>query len=534
MVRKFVFIALSVILFAGCKTDELDFDNIKVQPITGTYSFPLGEVTYTMRDLILNQEDSELDFQVDEDSLITLVYLDSIDYQVQDDFINIEDIVNSGTVNLGSANPAAPVTGPGSVTFTDSKVLNYEPTGDEIIDSVFYDQGDVVVDVQSTLPGTLAYSFTIQNTRNVTTDAPLVLNGTQVGPGNSSETSSLVNHKTVLTEAIDNTFVVDIDATLTLGAGETFTGGETLTFDLTFANQTFSIIYGKFQQDTAQVGNSTIDIAFFEEMGEEGIFFGNPTITFFTENSFGIPLGLDFSGIFGDDGMGGNQTFLSGDITENLPVMAYPDNNNPGTTVLDTIQINSGNSSIVDLLATSPARLGFNVSGISNPVDPDGANHLVNGSEFSAVIEIEIPMEVRLENLEQSGTLSLGNGLDIQNVDSVFMRVVTINELPFSGILALEIQDSLSNPLYTVTDNLVLNAPFINVNGFVTDPNGVSADIPIAPAGVEALSTGSHVLLTITLNTPGSLNSRDIFVKVLANYAIEVKVGVGGKVNIDL
>lgn len=535
MVKKFVFIAFSVILFAGCNSNELEFDNIEVPTFTGTFNFPLGTATYTIRDLILNQEDSLLDFQVDEDSLITLIYVDSIGYESDTDFIQIQDISHNGSISLTGA--GGPVPGPGSVPLAETFTFNFDPTDNaDVLDSLFYATGDVTVNVTSDIDGTIDYAFSLNNFVTTVNELPLVVSGTLIGAGTSTTSTSvrsLESHKAVLS-GTDNMFTTDFTGTISVGAGQTFAGTESLTFDITFADQTFSIIYGKFGQDTVQVGSETLDIEFFREMGEEGIIFGNPTMRFFFENSFGIPIGIDFSGLFGDDGLGGAQTFLEGNIVDNIPVVASGDINNPGTAVRDTITINSGNSSIVDLLATSPGRLGFNVSAISNPESANTINFITDMNQITSKIEIEIPMELKLEDLEQSINISLGDGFDTSDLDSAELRITTINEFPFSGALAIDIQDSDSVSLFMVTDNFVLEAPFINIDGLVTDANGRTEDILLSPAGVQALETGSHIVMTVTLNTPGSLNSRDIFVKVLSNYRLEVSLGLKGTLKVDL
>ncbi|MEP1096672.1 MAG: hypothetical protein ABJG78_16265 [Cyclobacteriaceae bacterium] len=540
MVKKFVFITFLVILFAGCNSNELDFDNIQLPTANGTFNFPLGTAAYTIRDLILNQEDSLLDFQVDEDSLITLLYFEEIAYNSDTDFIQIQDISKSSSVDLTGI--GGPIAGPGTVPSVPPLTQNYnfafEPDDpSDVLDSLFYASGEVTVNVTSDIEGALDYSFTLNNFVRKDNETPLAISGTLNGTGASTTSTptptDLSEYKAILS-GTGNMFTTDFTGTITLGAGDTFIGDESLTFDITFANQTFSIIYGKFGRDTVQVGNETLNIEFFREMGEEGIIFGNPTMRFFFENSFGIPIGVDFSGLFGDDGLGGTQTFLSGNIVDNIPVIASGDINNPGPSVRDTIEINSGNSSIVDLLATSPGRLGFNVAAISNPEDTTAINFITTTNQITSKIEIEIPLEVKLENLEQSINLSLGDGFDTSDLDSAELRIVTRNEFPFSGILAIDIQDADSTSLFMVTDNFVLEAPFINIDGLVTDANGRTEDIPLSPAGVEALSTGSHIVMTVTLNTPGSLNSRDIFVKILADYRLEISLGVKGTINVDL
>lgn len=526
-VKKFVLIALAVIVFASCNTNELEFDNIDVEDISGIFVFPLGQTSYTMRELIEDQEDAELTLQEDSTSLLTLYYTENISYAIDGEFVQIGDISQFGEVTV----PASPGGADRTENINQTFSLVYQPNEGEDLDSVFYTTGDITMVTTSTLPGNMNFTYSIANTRHVTTDAPLTFSGTINGGGTDNQNTSLVDYKTVLGD--NNVFSVDFSATVDLAAADALTGGETLRFDLTYANQTFSIIYGKFGQDTVQVDNQTLDISFFQDTGDEGIFFGNPQIRFNMSNTFGVPIGLQLSDMYGDDGNGGAQVFLSGAVTES-PLPEMEASQTPGTAAESTIEINKGNSNIVGLLATSPSRLVFDVKGISNANDPTVSNFVRPGDQIDGMIELEVPMEIRLENLQQTFDYSLGDGLDISDLDSAFVRIVTINELPFSGVLSMEVQDADSNTLYTVADNLVFETPFINVNGFVTDPSGSSNDIAISKEGVEAFGVGARVVMTVTLNTPQTQTSRDIFVKVLADYMIEIKVGIGGLVNIGL
>lgn len=526
-VKKFVLIAIVGILYTSCNSNELEFDNIDVDDLTGVFVFPLGSTSYTMRELIEDQQDAELNLIEDSTSFLTLNYSDTISYSIDGEFVQIDDITQNGIVTVPASNTGTDITIPLNQNFT----LVYEPQNDEDLDSIFYNTGDLTVVTTSTLPGVLDFTYTINNTVNVNTNAPISLSGTLNGPSNSTQNVSLVNHKTTLND--NNEFSLDFSSTLALTAADALTGGEQLQFDITYANQTFSVIYGKFGQDTVQVGNQTLDISFFNDTGSEGLFFGDPKIRFNFDNTFGIPIGMQLSDMYGDDGNGNNQIFLSGDVTESpLPEILAAET--PGSTRQSTIEINKSNSNIVPFFATSPSRIVFDVKGISNANDVTASNFVEPGAQIGASIELEVPMEIRLENLQQSFDYDLGDGLDISDLDSAFVRIVTINELPFSGSLQMIIQDADSIPLDTIADNLVFDTPLIDFNGLVTDPSGFSSDIPISPAGIEAFGNGARVVMTVTLNTPVTQTSRDIFVKVLADYMMEIKVGIGGQVNVDL
>lgn len=549
-VKKFVYVVLSAFLIAACNSEELEFDNLEVTPIKGPFVFPLGNSTYVMRDLLGKQTGDSLSFQEDSTSLITLLYYDTITYNAQDEFVQIGDINQSGSATAPASAAGSARTVPFNQTFT----LEYNPQNGEELDSIFYATGDLTMVTTSTLPGTLNYTYTINNTTNINSGNPVTMSGTIVNGGNDTQTQTLVNHKTTLTSN-DNTFTVDLNATVDLAATATLLGTEEVSFVLTYGNQTFNLIYGKFGQDTVQVGNQSIDLDFFSQSNREGITFGNPSISFDFRNSFGLPVGVDFAGVSGVDGNGANTISLTGNIVNNRPTIAgsdvnSPGPNTPGETAQSIIEINNTNSNIVGILASSPSSLLFNIAGISNPTSQTALNYIQPTSQIQAFVTMEIPFEIQLENLKETGSFGLGDGLDLSDVDSAFIRIVTENQLPFNGTISLDVQDADSVSLFPITDttnpeydeeqvarftNLsVIKAPLINIEGIVTDPSGFTQNIKLTEKEVELLGEASHVIITMILNTPVSQTSREIYVKILADYTLEVKVGVGGRFNLDL
>ncbi len=550
-VKKFVFIIVSASLIASCNVGELEFDNLEVTPITGVFSFPLGESTYIMRDLVANQTGDSLSFQEDSTSLYTLLYYDTITYSTPDDLVQIDDINFSGAI--GTIPTAV---GPGTVNLGDSFEISYDPQENEELDSVFYESGDLTITTTSTIAGDVAYTFTIANTTNVNNGNPITVTGNISNGGTDMQTRSLIGHKTVLTDPSgSNALAVDLDAVVTLSGMQSLAGTETLSFDLTYGNQSFSLIYGKFGQDTIQVGDQSIEIDFFSQTAREGITFGNPSITFDFRNLFGVPIGIDFEGVFGDDGAGGNQVFLTGDIVRNDPVIEgspldSPTPTTPGDIAQTIVEINRDNSNLVQLLSQSPERLVFDVAGISNPESTTAGNYLQPTSSITANVTLEVPMEVQFVNFQEEGSFGLGDGLDLSNVDSAFIRLVSNNELPFSGAVNLVVQDADSVNLFPITDTTdpqfdqeqldrftnipVIKAPLINFNGEVTDPSGATEDIALTKEEVELISGASHIIITMVLNTPVTQTSREIYVKILADYTLSLKVGIGGKFNLDL
>lgn len=533
-VKKFVFVIFAGICLIGCNAKDLDFDNIKGPNLSGTFGFPLGEVRYTLREIVDNVGGDDLGLEEDSaTSVLTIFYRDTIAYSAPDDLVQINDITNQ------SAIPIPVLTGPTDPTDPDVQInqsfsIAYDPQDGEELDSIFYNTGDLEATVSSTFSGALSYTLTFENTQDLGSGASAVLSGNIPNGGTDVQSQSLVNHVTRLTSTASNEFIVNFTGTISLNATQSTDGSEEIRIDFVYRNQTFSAVYGKFGRDTLAVGNQEIDLGFFNDIGSQGIVFGNPQMRFDIRNSFGVPIGMDLSGILGDDGEGGSTVNLSGEVTASPPKVNAA--TQLGTSLQSVFEINSENSNLDDLLASSPTRLLFDVSGITNPDDTDitQSNFLEPTSGIIAYIEMEIPMNIKLEGLEQTDTISLGSGLNINDVDSAFLRVNTLNEFPFQAQLSMEIQDSTNTTLYTIPEKLVLKAPFINVNGFVTDPSGATADIPFNEEGIEAIGNGSHIIMRVSLSTPESVTSRDLFVKLLGDYSLEINVGIGGRLNIDL
>ncbi|MEM6814709.1 MAG: hypothetical protein AAF600_09975 [Bacteroidota bacterium] len=527
MVKKYVLRIILCCAFMACNTGELKFDDLNVPPITGVFDIPLGDITYTMSELLDEIDPSDLNLLEDSSSFLKLFYIDSLNYSSNNDFVQIDDVSGSNTLS-SIPDKDGPITVSPAEKFTQS----YNPNGGEQLDSVYHNGGELSLTDSSDANATLNYTVTFNNTISTTDGTPMTFDGSLMGAGSETQSKPLRNHVTRLDNTSgSNEFTVSFEAEIVLAGNQSLEGTENISIDFTYGNQTFSLIYGKFGQDRVSLGRQSINIDLFDDFGD-GIFFGDPIFRFRFENEFGIPVAVDFSGVSGDDGNGNNQVFLSGNIIDVLPEIGAAAN--PGETEETTIEINKGNSNIVQLLSNSPSRLVFDIAGISNFYDTTQSNFVQPQNEISTLIEVEIPMEVRLEDFEVTFGYGLGDGLDTEDFDSAFLRVVTLNELPFSGSLTMEIQDASETSLFTIPEVLVFDVPFIDVNGFVTDPSGSFADIPLSPEAIEALTVGSRVAMIVTLNTPVSLTSREIFVKILSTYKLEIKLGVGARVNIEI
>ncbi|REE00408.1 hypothetical protein [Marinoscillum furvescens] len=524
--------ALFLITLLGCNIGDLDIDNLKGPTLNSRVAVPIGEVTYTMRELLDELGDEQLGLQEDSASLLQISYFDTATFSAAGDIISINDVSNSASIDI----PAIPASLDSRQEVIDTVfTFVYPASENEDLDSIFYNEGNLLLNINSNVSSELAYSLDISNTRLVSSGDPVNFTGNLSSFGSESQSQTLAGHKTdLLFENGTNTFQVAARFTIFLSPGASTSPGESISMTITYADQSFNLLYGKFGQDTLDVGDEELDIGFFKDLGDKGLKFGNPRIKFNFDNTFGLPLGVLFNRMYGVDSTsrGYDTTFLTGDVAERPQLIAG--SVAPGVDATSTILLDRNNSSLQDFLAGSPQSLGFDLRAIANPEDGSVSNFVMDSSRITTFIEITLPMELALDDAVQNVSFDLGSGLKFDEADSVTIRIVSENELPLSADVLLSIVDENDSTLYTAQEAQVLQAPFLDQSGGLDRVRQLTTDIPVSKQGIEALGNGKKMKLALIMNTPKGAGTNDFFVKILADYALNVKVAVVGKLAIDL
>lgn len=527
--RNSIYIIILIIIGAGCNINELEFDNLDAPTLDGDVAVPLGRLQYTMRELIDEINDNELELVEDDStSLLMMIYRDTAEFAAPNELIQISDIVNSTSIPMRdmTGDDASPV-----FIYDDWVDFSYSADEGERIDSIFYKSGQLLLDVTKTFPYDIYYTVTVRNTVHESTRARA-----QFDDSNRSSTPiDLSDYMTALTQENDtNTFVVDLFFSVSLGPGEQLTSEDEVTFSLRYVDQTFDAIYGQFGQDTVTVGDEVLDVAFFKDMGDSGLEFGDPQINFSFSNSFGLPVGLSFGGLYGasGDSISGDTTYLSGKVTNSLQLVeaATP---TTGTNISE-FSINNDNSNLQSLLEASPEKIGFGLMAVANPHDALTSNFIYDTSRISTVIEMIMPMVLSMNNVTQEIKFDNKGGLKFDESDSMYIRIISENELPFSSAIELEIRDENDTLLHTIAEKVILKAPLTDTDGMVLEPRKAISDVFVSQEGIEAFNEGKKIILRLTLNTSGQSPGRDFYVKVLADYKVDLQVSAIGRLKYTL
>ena len=534
------------VLFSTCEFNKLDIDNIKLPNNKGTYVFPISRDTFSVREIIEDIEDMGVEREEDENGLFTLTYRDTLEYSSIDDFVDIEDIEVSDRIDEGLPDANREVPEITELPFEQLLTFSYENEdgNTENLEEIVHSEGMLIVNISTNnTQGDLAYTAVFNNTTSPEGEKLRITGEIPGGEDNGREEERDISDHTTTFERGDNgenRFTVSFSGTIILQRGENFLGPEfeALDFEVSFRDQRFKSILGSLGRDTIDIDPQKVDAGFFSDLGE-GFFFQKPTINFRFTNSYGVPFAVDFSNLSvadsTDEGEENILGYLSGNVVDNPPIVMGIDPNVKTGVAESIFEINRSNSNLGNLLAETPSHINFGLTVIANTQDENELNFISTDSKMEAIMEMNIPFSVKLEDVEQVFAYDLGEGLsDIDLLDAAYLRIFTLNQFPFGGTLGLNIKDSLGNVTYSAPEVVSLTIPFIDQEGKATEAVETVSDLVLTPEGIIALKSASEIELKTVFNSPRTQNSREIFVDLLADYQLIVSLAIGATLDTEL
>ncbi|GAB5552617.1 MAG: hypothetical protein Sapg2KO_22080 [Saprospiraceae bacterium] len=236
----------------------------------------------------------------------------------------------------------------------------------------------------------------------------------------------------------------------------------------------FSYIEGYLGQLEIPGGRDTVNIDFFENYTNGEIYFDEPQVSFFIDNSFGVPTRALVKEFFVETLSGAQLPVMSPLIDAGVD-FPFPTLDQIGQIAKGEVLVNNSNSNIDTLLSANPIRVIYDVDALINPeADSDIAGFVTDSSFFDVQMEVRLPLLGRAEGFRATDTLSFDLG-NTGNINSAEFKIITENELGVDVGLQVYFLDDQKNPI----DSLFLENSAI-IKGATVDDSGV----PIASESV--------------------------------------------------
>lgn len=290
-----------------------------------------------------------------------------------------------------------------------------------------------------------------------------------------------------------------------------------------------------------QISQPTNDTDFLDTGLDEifnhitGLFhISSPLIKFNYSNSFGIPVEVTL-----------NATGRRNPLTVNLVLapftILYPTSLSVRD-VTSSFVINKTNSSLPDLISLLPSEIGFAGSGRMNPTGRPtggGTNYVFGNSRFLGSVELEVPLELWIKNLQFSDTLdnflkpeNNENSFRAEDMDLLKVNIVAENGFPLAASVKMMLYDPIKKSVLKTIDaaSLLLPAP-VDANGKSTGKTKSSTTIELKKDFFDAINSANKIIYMFTLITTDN-GTKDI--KIYSDYSISFKASVVVKPNLNL
>lgn len=530
---------LSLLLGLGIITYSCNleyFDNAELEEFTFNPSLAvaIGEVNYKVSDLFAQLDDPNVVIEPNSDNVVTLSYVEELSGQSASEFITISDQGFTGSVPAGTTNIAAPI----ATTVSVSETLIYDLALENAqeFDSVFFNGGNFVVDITSGIQSDVNFTLTVRSLVNKVSGLPLVATGV-VSQSNTTfnDISPLTEYKGVFSNdgsggVSFNKVLIDVVYDISIAVGDNLNATDKLDFAVNFVQPEFEQIFGFVGRTNLDLSSQTIDLDFFNSFGEGTIRFAEPKFIFSFDNGYGFPIGIDFQNVSATDANGMNID-LTGAVTESVQIVNAPTVEQSGQSVQTNITLESSNSNIAELMSSKPSTMTFDIAAQTNPPTGPVQFNYLNATSFLEVdVQLEIPLYIGIDNLSTEEALDFSNIESLDQVESAMLRVIVDNGIPLSGNIEVIFMNG-SNPVYTISDRPLFDAPAVGNDGRVSADAQSLVDIEIDQAGITAISNANQILLRVTVNTTGASSGDNV--RLFDDYELNVKLAMQAKLNVS-
>jgi hypothetical protein len=477
-----------------------------VEPLNyrGELAIPLINTETTAREIINNVANLKVVF-IDPDGTIRFQYRGDI----------IQRSSNEVFATIGNSIP------PLIPAFSPSLELPFSlPTGVKL-DRVDMKTGDFVYYFENPSNEALKVTITIPQLLSngkpftVVKDVPAYSGSGQKPIGtNQTAPASLSGYA-----FIPNNGVVNINYSAVTASGKIVTPE---LFIYKFSNLAFSYAEGFFGTLVYTGGKDSIDIDFFQSYLRGNFFFADPKVTFFFQNSFGVPartIVKDFRVIT----VNGNQIKLVSDFVTKGIDLPYPALNERGKVKYDTFRFDRKNSNITDLLGSNPVKVIYDIDAVTNP-NGNIKGFVTDDGFYRAQVQVDLPLYGRVSNFGYKTDVVLDLS-KIKNVDYAEFKIITENALPLDATVQAYFVDDKGK----IIDSLLMGAQRIlqgapaNALGIATTSVTKTTFTTVDSTRFGKLQVAKRLQVSLSLST--ELSNPGKSVRALADQLIKVRVG---------
>ena len=423
------------------------------------------------------------------------------------------------------------------VSIDEKDTVSFDPGEEVEIDEIKILSGDLNYSLNALVPIKASVTLTLPTSLrdgNPVTET-LTVNPNTTLNGNISLTNSTIDMGTIATQPY-NMLPVNYGLEVSSdGQMVDFNSTDEVSIEMEMLDPGIDYVKGYFGQYGDTIDTDTLDLG-IEDVLENltGSVTLNPSVSLNYRNSFAMPVEIDLDAV-------GYKGSDSVDIDLDAEILSFPAA--PAERdVNDAFTINSANSQLPELISMLPEKIRFGGSAVMNPAGNTGSrdNYIFGDSRFLGDLEIEVPLELRINNLHfadtvdnfmQDAEIDEESPVTPEDVEYLRIQFTAKNGFPLGISLTMSLYDSTSASIKSTIDATdLLEAASVDSNGRVTEPVECSTELEITSEFWDAVNDADKIIFNITLVTTDD-GTKDV--KIYSDYYIEYRVALQVKADIN-
>lgn len=544
-------VLLCTILVTSCNISYLD-NEVDVK-WSGDLNMPIGQINYTLTDLF--QELDINDINEDTAGNLSFNYIESIsgsentnyDVVIEDisTFVEIKSPLTPAVFDAaGVSSPHTivaseiapgipnPLLGPQNVS--EQKIQKLELSKN--LTGASFNGGELTLNIVSTFSVDVNIMIEIPSLTSKSEGTTYQI--TQIVKNTGAQLKILLeNYNVDFThngsnfEQATNNVVINFLAEFDFKLGDTVKDDDKISLSANLTGAETEVIYGDFKQESFSFSSQSFPIDFFDNFRQGNVRFANPEMKIKATNGYGFPVGINLSNIKAKNKTSSLNLRYDGDQNQENTIIidGIETYSSSATPVITEIIIDKTNSNFSDLVSLKPSEIIIDVTGNANPINTfPNLNFFASiNSGFQAELEIEVPLEVKFENIELSRNVEFNNNEDMENFVELILVLNTENSIPLSGNLEVIFLNN-GVDLNVVKSFIAFDAADTDSNGKSNGYKTTSTEVTFSENDLEKIKIATEIDVKCTLNSPEDKNE----VKLLGIN--DVIVNIAAKANVKL
>jgi hypothetical protein len=212
----------------------------------------------------------------------------------------------------------------------------------------------------------------------------------------------------------------------------------------------------------------------------------------------------------------------------------YPLFSELGQSKYTAYTLTNQNSNVQSVLNTAPNYLIYKVDNLPTPNPPGNLNFVEDTSRFKIDMEINLPLEGRIDGLVFQDTIDFAFQ-DVNELEELELRTFITNGFPIDvqmNILFADEQGNVIRKMYEADAEPVIVAATVDANGKAIAP-GYDETITLIPNSlISQLSSVKKMYVKAVTSTANAASGKSV--KLYSDYRIDVKISGRAKLNFEI